>query len=742
MEGRSDVTRDQIDNIDRIQSQDEELLRDLRNSIELNATNIDEKIREYINEENYIRKSLEKYSDKLDDELKRLMQGELNEAINTRKNLERKKEEIDRNTNNQRTLRNRERLNRTTNEALARLNSQENDMKDKYKGVKNLSDNNKRYRKVAKNQTKEFIESINLLEQCILNPDKKINDLISENNINFNGSQTEFLILLSQFTLNKENVIVNNNDNFENRSISVASKYKDIDEMQDYISNVNVLRNNVAHGKFILNFDNLDTYFYNKNIIIKHEDFKKVITDEFVDNKIYTQGFPIKCGVALAENDIEFDINNIDNILNNYTVYDFCLNGTNTESNIDCVKEIISNIKNIKNNPKELEHEKEAFIRGIKGIKILSEYNNLDLKITNKKLIDVDPDLITKIKKIINENQETLKDSKLFTQFIKGCLNDFYYDKEPIYQIDKALSQLTRMSNYCSETRDKTYKEIKSDKLDLPPTDNQMLLATTLVKFNCLFSYNTDSIYKTDLDYSLLDLSDFNPTVNKNTSKIVTDFNTENENLFNAIEEDRQAVTRFIKYQNIPQEYYDSYKIKIYSKMFMMLDNEQTCKLSNVDYKKDIRDREMYFKNKNIIEHIRNSITHGNIIIESRIKNNNLSTCVLVFKDYNNQELTFDLRITLDKIAKLIDYEKISSLLVSDNLEKPLLICNNDEQNEEIIPYENYQEIFNNDEVIEESLGGRNYTGFTSLLFLIAITLIESFGLLFYALLKLGIIIK
>ena len=105
--------------------------------------------------------------------------------------------------------------------------------------------------------------------------------------------------------------------------------------------------------------------------------------------------------------------------------------------------------------------------------------------------------------------------------------------------------------------------------------------------------------------------------------------------------------------------------VNMYNSLFDILDQQDIIRKKRFAKNEKISDEEKYVQNKMIITHMRNSITHGNITINSRIKNNDISTCTITFKDFDIEtgKQTFELTTTLDKINEICNYKTVMNLL-------------------------------------------------------------------------------
>jgi hypothetical protein len=73
------------------------------------------------------------------------------------------------------------------------------------------------------------------------------------------------------------------------------------------------------------------------------------------------------------------------------------------------------------------------------------------------------------------------------------------------------------------------------------------------------------------------------------------------------------------------------------------------------DVKQDYINNSNYFRNKAIIEGIRNAISHGNVTIENSGIIYNISDAILKFSDYYEGKLCFELEISVYEFESLFE---------------------------------------------------------------------------------------
>lgn len=523
-------------------------------------------------------------------------------------------------------------------------------------------------------------KQLEILEEIIKNPDQKINDVI--NGDEFNGLYVDLVISLSQFLMNKDKTITktakHENERFKNWLLDrYVEAYKTNEDLQisDFIEQVNAIRNAIGHGKYIIDKENLNIELLDRQKgEISYKWIRDMIQNLFTNNKNKLKKLPIKTGYVAKLKDIDIDINNIEQALDNFYMFEYNITSENENFNqngLEVIQNEIDKYKGIANEVVRDPLRQDEWISSLKNCKDIGELSGIHFKFENKKLSELDKDVINNIKKVISDNYDILKNAsnESLETFINGFMDDFYFDSNADLQIDKAYSQIGNVAKLAELNMNKTYNEIKMQHTYLPPTNNQMLLATTLVKFNMLYSYNDDNILREYMDFSKMNLDDLHPTINFD---VTTKAYRNETDKIKIIEKDVEK--KWKKYQGMQKipnpndeklAIINGINVNMYNSLFDILDQQDIIRKKRFAKNEKISDEEKYVQNKMIITHMRNSITHGNIKINSRIKNNDINTCTITFKDFDIEtgKQTFELTTTLDKINEICNYKTVMNLL-------------------------------------------------------------------------------
>lgn len=255
-----------------------------------------------------------------------------------------------------------------------------------------------------------------------------------------------------------------------------------------------------------------------------------------------------------------------------------------------------------------------------------------------------------------------------------------YYKNDPV------------MSEFIYHKED-LYKEILDINYTYQKQEILKLLITSFLNISLLNGFNNIDNKKYTIDFSKIDFS--NITLDKNTkeqfinSRYKSIFNNYND--LTKIEKQLTEISKKIKQkleilttkyrannyfinilpteiENLKQTYnllYNEYqrqisidKEELYSNLFEIID------INNNHLDKNIA--------ATILEHLRNSLAHGNIVFPSNININNIFEEVLVFEDYNPQtkELTFKGQIKFSDIFNLLTNPKVIKTIMNINYSK------------------------------------------------------------------------
>ena len=173
---------------------------------------------------------------------------------------------------------------------------------------------------ISELQTIETIENLNILESIIKNPNIKIDDLLKGKE--FNGYYLDLVLSLNQFLMNKDRTIKKTNEEqkFKNfllkKVIEVYTETNGNINIEQFIEEINRVRNNIGHGKYYINKDNFDRDNYLSGWSTKNELYeysfgggKKELSlkNNFFINNI------IKDSIIINDNNIILHIDNIPN---------------------------------------------------------------------------------------------------------------------------------------------------------------------------------------------------------------------------------------------------------------------------------------------------------------------------------------------------------------------------------------------------------------------------------------------
>lgn len=188
--------------------------------------------------------------------------------------------------------------------------------------------------------------------------------------------------------------------------------------------------------------------------------------------------------------------------------------------------------------------------------------------------------------------------------------------------------------------------------------------------FTSLFSYNIDNIFKNDnkyttspnsgLDYSILDLSLIEVSINTIDDKIIKELNNEKEVKKRKLEELNEKINIQTNNLNIVTNKSNIQAMTTISNNINLLNsqrNQLLIEYNNIINKLNICNNYLannynYLYNESIIKGIRNAISHGNYEV---IPNNTISDTIIVFNDIYEGEITFKGKIKILDFIELID---------------------------------------------------------------------------------------
>jgi hypothetical protein len=243
-------------------------------------------------------------------------------------------------------------------------------------------------------------------------------------------------------------------------------------------------------------------------------------------------------------------------------------------------------------------------------------------------------------------------------------ITDLKVNKNPIDHISQGYAVTQNYIDYAEY--DKSYEMfVKQYPIDALFYDKS-IISIILSQFNIVYAYNAELIFEKYLDYSKLDLSKIKYTTNKFEDSELSSLDKQLEILKNKMDTAVTEVNKAEEHLNkllIVSKNNDSHskgekvlneKLEAEKAKLITIKNEyqelMSKKLSRLS---EISKKEEYYKNKNIITHIRNSLAHGNFEVERFDKQGNFGHATIHFQDIFMGENTFDSVITLDDFISL-----------------------------------------------------------------------------------------
>lgn len=278
---------------------------------------------------------------------------------------------------------------------------------------------------------------------------------------------------------------------------------------------------------------------------------------------------------------------------------------------------------------------------------------------------------------IKNEDAREFKDMDLLTfyygEIVSKIIDDKYGKKGIIYGILTNLIALEKLKLYGIANLHEI-SEALPENVFLDVSEN--LVSIFLARFQALYCFPLDEIYKKDanyhldredlLDFGQLDLSELHPDIMESviqTDPVETQKNKllsigkRINSLLNKTEKDKKKLAgilskpdqtpKMISYRTkIQQELKTiNQKLSLLSESYMI--NQDLYNVIEKDYNSD------YFKNLNIIEGMRNSIAHGNVRIINISNGQTNDEILLQFTNYHKGKICFQMTASLHQLESL-----------------------------------------------------------------------------------------
>jgi len=434
---------------------------------------------------------------------------------------------------------------------------------------------------------------------------------------------------------------------------------------------VAIIRNKLAHGKYLINYEDNYIEINHDNQTIKI-DINKLVnmvvigfrnsisvikTNEYSRSIIYSDNISLKREKKLkTKSEIKGLVRSFKNI--KFTIKS--KDGSDIdEYTINMFKLLRDNFGYIHTRSKLL----NAFESGLKqnGYELIK--NNSSIK---ENEIDEIVDLI-----IARDNDyiKTFEEQyKMIAIIIQKHLDSKYNKLHPLIS---GINNLFILDHLASGKTIKSFKEKNNDSIQNIGINE--IATTAIALFNSLFVYSYDDIYKNEniytsntslgLDYKSLDISNFkNVKYTLDKGPVETFLEQETalmKSLSNHQESLKQAQASLeivTKKNNQPAINALNTKINILNlaiqKETNALSSIQTRLKEIDDYCQNNLD---YLKNKAYIEGIRNSIAHGNYEIIEKYSINN---SIIIFKDIYEGNLTFQAEISINDFIKFLNDSK------------------------------------------------------------------------------------
>lgn len=454
---------------------------------------------------------------------------------------------------------------------------------------------------------------------------------------------------------------------------------------------VNILRNKLAHGNFYIDFDSNRVVLLHEGVEIRLNIDKlrsfiivaySKMFDEVKTNK-YEKNFSVFHKANTNRTKQITTNSELKDIIRNIRYYSFELTTTNETIPKYLINEFNKFIKFYKKN---IDCDKTYLYETFKNMKELFNKYGCELKINSKKIVtpDIEEKLINYAKDFLihNPNLSYVDQLNTLGDEAMKLVNSEYNTFVPISN-NITLLILVDIFKKAGSVREKDVtrymKEHGYNQIRVTYNTYGTIMINT---FNTLFMYGYDDIltssggYKLDrsdeFDFSLLNFDNINPSIDgidynplefardeykkikhrmsdlkKNIIKKQIQLNKTNKK--EAQDKINSLIEELENDLEIVEEEYNK-KEEIYLKI-------------DEDYKLNYN----YFKNRAIVNGIRNSIAHGNYEV---ISGDSVGNTKIIFTDLYLGKVTFKVEITYNQFLKLFQYNFQIVLDYAKNLRK------------------------------------------------------------------------
>jgi len=466
-----------------------------------------------------------------------------------------------------------------------------------------------------------------------------------------------------------------------------GDKYKIGSYESDSASNVfTKIRHKLAHGDFYIKDDKVFLNVENKecevNIVLLSK-FTQSLTRCYLS--CYKENEYEKCLILdkATSSNVEFNANNIETILRLLTIKSYKL--TSYDNSVIPV-EIKNTLERLINEIKYYGNDK-ANIKKIEEM-LIKDFHEIGycLTISNKKVKYADK--FKKIASTIEKENKSDKEKKYsFAEIVDKVIN-LNYSKDLIwfgsYYNQKIIENIILLKEY--DLKELYKKTGISDECVL----DEIYISSLLAKFNVLYSYPLDDIYKennaykteneriNELNFGLLNLDLIKPSYMNYKFDLPNQLERQVDNSIKQIRNLNNKINDLTISYNKTSDLSARERIESLIEKAKKDLVDANCRYLDVNDRyelllKDIRDNQKYFNNKNIIEGIRNALAHGNVKILNPFETINPDDIILNFKDYDEDILCMDLSLTIKQFNTLFSEENVNILTNFINKENTII---------------------------------------------------------------------
>ena len=478
----------------------------------------------------------------------------------------------------------------------------------------------------------------------------------------------------------KENIVENTgNLNYESKlyndslekSVSIisektASGYMiDNYEFKDASTLVATLRNKIAHGDFLIDFDKEEVIINveNTSISIDINKLSKFVITSLSNNFFYIKTKNYSKNITVNEltkgktkkittpEEIKHVINNCTNINFNLSRED---NNFLEKYEIDKFNKKLNTLKNTTNMDfNSIQNLRKEYKEN--GYILKADYYKMNKYKSIMELIPLIQNTILTQERYTYDNQIST-----ITNEVQRKIESFYNKFNPLIANLTNLYIIEEISKSGSTNLNSIVDSLAKKHGGSFYINYDNLVASLISVFNSLFSIPLEKIYKNNdgkgLDFSKLKFDDNSIIKNDNNDSFYSEIDTKLKSL------NKRLLTLIARYNNnlnnycnISQAKNQKAKATIKNNLIKICNDMETIKkdIKNLENKlKYYNNRELYIKNKSIIEGIRNSISHGNYKV---MPGETFQDSKIIFSDIYEGKLTFKAEFTILKFMELFN---------------------------------------------------------------------------------------